>query len=777
LFCLLPWLLLAVPVSAQPLRISDVRIGFPYGARDFHRPGCWVPVAVEFVAEPNTKETRESLPAYFQGQLIVETTDSEGAQTRFTVPQVTVRKDELLKTGKAGPFLAYTKLGSANSEVRISFRLEQSNDGKGNTTKTSGTLTFNYPEDRRANVPGNFYPATATNSDHRFVLALGNVSRLPVPQQRQDEDRCRYQITQITDPSYLPTQWFGYEGVDVVILGTGTTWQGSMAQTVLNTPSLREPLFHWVAQGGHLVVGVGNNADKLADKNSNPFAAAKGLFPAEIDPTRTQANATLEELRRKIDERTNRERSTSIRPLTANTIVSLKPIPPAREWASYQGSPLVVHGPFGLGRVTLIAFDIDTGNFVNWDNGGEFWQALLSLQRSAEPNYGNVYDPSNDPGIKAASDFTRALEQFGEMPVVSFFLVAVFILGYIILIGPVDYFFLKKVVKRLEWTWITFPTLVLVVSVGAYLAAYYIKGDEMRLNKVDLVDVDLAHERIMGNSWLTVFSPNLQKYDLQLMPVVPGGEGQVDGKPCMSWQGQPGYGPRSFDRQQSASLFRRDYAFGPDAASLEGVPIQVWGMKTFTSRWQAKLPEGQLLTAKFALNDQLALTGEIKSGLSVPLTDCRLIYQDQFWELGTLEPNGTLRVTVSGAPLNSQHGFRVLQAAELKVNNKALADYTGPLAELMYPRLTATDRSRGSRDELNRAPHYMDYLDQTWRLNLNLNEAVFLATVENRHGNAPTLNDEVKLGTKLSTFKPALRGSLRQATYLRVFVPVERQKK
>ena len=31
-------------------------------------------------------------------------------------------------------------------------------------------------------------------------------------------------------------------------------------------------------------------------------------------------------------------------------------------------------------------------------------------------------------------------------------------------IGPLDYLFLKKVVKKLELTWITFPTVVLVVS-------------------------------------------------------------------------------------------------------------------------------------------------------------------------------------------------------------------------------------------------------------------------------------------------------------------------
>ena len=60
--------------------------------------------------------------------------------------------------------------------------------------------------------------------------------------------------------------------------------------------------------------------------------------------------------------------------------------------------------------------------------------------------------------------------------------------------GPVDYFILKKVFKRLEWTWITFPAVVLVVSVAAYLIAYAVKGNELKINKIDLIDIDLRSD-------------------------------------------------------------------------------------------------------------------------------------------------------------------------------------------------------------------------------------------------------------------------------------------
>src|SRR5205085_4443816 len=92
----------------------------------------------------------------------------------------------------------------------------------------------------------------------------------------------------------------------------------------------------------------------------------------------------------------------------------------------------------------------------------------------------------------------EALENFPTVPVISFGWVALFILAYILIVGPLDYLFLKKVVKRLELTWITFPTVVLGISVGAYFTAYWLKGDDQRINKVDLLDIDLQSQQIYG---------------------------------------------------------------------------------------------------------------------------------------------------------------------------------------------------------------------------------------------------------------------------------------
>jgi len=60
-----------------------------------------------------------------------------------------------------------------------------------------------------------------------------------------------------------------------------------------------------------------------------------------------------------------------------------------------------------------------------------------------------------------------ALDRFTGVRLVPFWFVASLIVVYILLIGPGDYFFLRKVVGRMEWTWLTFPAIVIIVSVAA----------------------------------------------------------------------------------------------------------------------------------------------------------------------------------------------------------------------------------------------------------------------------------------------------------------------
>ena len=68
----------------------------------------------------------------------------------------------------------------------------------------------------------------------------------------------------------------------------------------------------------------------------------------------------------------------------------------------------------------------------------------------------------------------------------------------------------------MQWTWVTFPAMVLAFSGGTFALAHWLKGSELRVNQVDLVDLDAESGLVRGTSWSTLYSPRIDTFDLAL---------------------------------------------------------------------------------------------------------------------------------------------------------------------------------------------------------------------------------------------------------------------
>src|SRR5262249_54871407 len=70
---------------------------------------------------------------------------------------------------------------------------------------------------------------------------------------------------------------------------------------------------------------------------------------------------------------------------------------------------------------------------------------------------------------------------------------------------------------------------------------------------------------------------------------------------------------------------------------------------------------------------------------------------------------------------------------------------------------------------------YLHYLNQSWRLKA-YEEAILVGTLRDEYGDATTLNQGGILGTRIKLTNPAgndlVNGTLRQATFLRVYLPL-----
>jgi hypothetical protein len=461
--------------------------------------------------------------------------------------------------------------------------------------------------------------------------------------------------------------------------------------------------------------------------------------------------------------------------------------------------PILWQSSCGLGRVLLVAFDLDSPEFLTWDGQSAFWRKLREeVAPHVSASEANLAAGAFTEGGELAVDLKRQLESFQEVPVISFGWVALLILFYIVLIGPLDYFILKRVFKRLELTWITFPALVLIVSVAAYATAYYVKGDDLRINKIDLVDMDLHDSgQVYGHSWFTLFSPRIQNYTIGLEPAAPKWGGRWDVSEADA--PVPPVMVSAMDAPEPAlggnmqSLFRRPYAYASDAAGLLRVPIPVWATRTFTSSWRVPLKDTSSkdrpppLQAELRISrDGRALSGAITNNLPAELRGVVLFFQGQWYRLGDLVPGETREVAPlfepDIKPHNLQEWFSDDRVLRLDNFSPSLASYKN-LRQLLFYGVP------GGRQQPNSG---LRQFDEGWRL-LSLgegqqrryrDEAILVARTPPRSDRAEIVAQDGVSPTRLwldelpgaQSQRPALSGYLQQETYVRIYIPLVRSR-
>lgn len=783
----IPFLAMAlalVPAAhAQPrprVAIEFVRIGFPAGIDStdpadvaqgqgtLFKSGFWTPVFVTLRAGPDG--------ATKPGRIVVEGTDSDDVQNTYAVPVPALEPNDTVTVQ------AFTKTGSAAGELVI--RLDE--QVAENRFKTAIELKKSF---------------TAIGVGEPLLLAVG--SRIPGLRQNlaglfpanANQDRLR--VAYADDIGYLPNRWFGYAPVDLLLLTTG---KREFVNSLLGEERhYKEALAEWVRRGGHLVVSCGRNQDSVPDL----FNRANMPLPVKFsDPLQVRS---VEGLRGWLTVGTPalqapRDGGTlllaNLKPKEGMPLETMVPERPGED-----SPPLVVRWPYGLGQITLVAFDLDQPPFTTWNGQKDFWQRLLAKlgmrppkEPKADGNGGQAgFSPTGrDTSTDLASLLQSKLENFKDVSVISFGWVALFILIYIIIVGPLDYLFLKKVVKRLELTWITFPTVVVVVSAVAYFAAYSLKGNDLRINKVDLVDIDLGSRQVFGNSWFTVFSPRIQLYTVGVEPASPlfaAEDPSAVPKPApvvVSWMGKPDEGYGGYNRARSQSLFHRTYRYEPDATGLREVPIQVWSSKSFTANWEGSLPrdfprpEPPERGGLAYQESPRKLQGQVTNPLPIPLEDVALIYGEGAPVAVAIYPLDKLGPGESKPIKEAKTGNMTSWRGSLPVyyqNNygqyQNLPNVPGaPLMKqiMFYSAVSDENQNRDSA---------LGYLDQTWRQNLK-DVAVLYGRVATQDGPAEEVTQSAATPTRLwlgqlpgpGEKRPRLDGMLIQETYVRVYIPV-----
>lgn len=781
--------------QSYPLKIESAKIGFPHGPNPIQRDddgtgsyvckaNVWAPVYLQIKVEREIN--RDAV-------LVLEASDPDDLGTSVTVPL------QNLSDVRPGTTLSAAELAYIPC-VRIGGR--------------DFTVTVRDPANgRQLAEPKRMSFVRSRDTSAYIVLSIG--SRLPgfeLPPDAAAAGAKKVELAVIDNPFLLPDRWYGYDGADLVVLATGSASVQNFLAPLFTDPQHRprlNALLEWVRRGGRIVVSVGQNASFAAS-----FPVLQELLPMRLpekDLTEQVKELPMVWYTHGLGEKKARLNALTVKAGTF-PVVNLVPradrgarqIVPPPDATGDGARRTVVQAPYGLGRVTLVAFDLDRSPFVDYDDRPRAWDQIIrecGANRAAQNFNKNQYVYNGVAEDELANEMRQHADSFASVPVISFGWVAAFIVLYTLLIGPVEYYVLKKVFKRLELTWITFPIIVLTVSAIAYFSAYALKGSDMKVNKVDIVDIDPATDRVYGRTWFTVFSPRIDTYRLGIEPA-PGwsADGKAHGGALVDWTGA-GTGRRGglFRRSYTYSLAQpNDPATAQFADGLVDVPIQVWSTKAFAADWSAMTDKQSPPVTSELVHPPAAPANVVGTfTLNLPfkeLQDVYLIYAGKAYKWDAIPTGVPVNAFLDDAKVD---GEWVTKLASLSVftavnqpnfgrgaQSKSVSNGVAPAFNLMFH-----EESQKSNDTAAPRNSTLRRLDQSWRLSsLHRDEVIVVGRVPMvRDAQAeelltaadspsPTriwLKDLPGAGKK----RAPQQGTIQQETFVRIYVPVKPFKK
>ena len=462
------WVLSAIPALAVTM---DVTAGFDGVAKN----GVWTPISVRL-----SNQSAENI----EGTILI--TDPQGVRANLPVCSPAIN----LPANSEKLYHAYVRLTGYNSDFIVSL------------VDRGGTL---------AAKQVNFNAASA---DDRMVVSVGErSSRLAFLQGESIAPRSRPGPSPrgrtatiyagSISPGNLPDRPAAYEGIDALVV--------SDLDTSAVSPAALKALSMWVASGGLLVVSTG------ADYKRFTGEFFTDLLPVTVTgATNITGAASLGAL----------GKSGFPASPAAVAMSSVKP-GVGRALAAENGVPLVAERTYGVGKVVFLAFDYKSSPFRDWNGQTDFWKEIVQFPSgspiaptiTAVPNdYYSYYGGGGYGGPGGGSpDFAlmRVVAQNPSVKMPSMGTIGLFLLAYLVVLVPLNYFVLKRR-RRLELAWLTTPVIVIAFTAGAYAIGYTMKGGNLRLREATLIEgsSNARYARIVTDA--SLFSPARRSYDVRV---------------------------------------------------------------------------------------------------------------------------------------------------------------------------------------------------------------------------------------------------------------------
>lgn len=241
-------------------------------------------------------------------------------------------------------------------------------------------------------------------------------------------------------PDDMPRDFIAYSAVDVVVLGDAPLSQLSEEQA--------RALKYWVASGGLLIVTGGVD---VAGLRACGLAA---ILPVEV---RSTINVpTLTELTDIYGGFDSRDQTLILEAASKSQATTL---------IGGGDRAIVAESAYGNGLVRFVAYNPKLNPYRSWGEAKYLWTDLL--RPAAETKSANYLWGRGRNGNTSVQD---SLYQMANIKPTSSTYFLLFLLIYVLAVGPVNYLILRWK-KKLDLAWITIPAVVLLFTIVSIVIA------------------------------------------------------------------------------------------------------------------------------------------------------------------------------------------------------------------------------------------------------------------------------------------------------------------
>ncbi len=398
----------------------------------------------------------------------------------------------------------------------------------------------------------------------------------------------------------LPDVPAGYASVDVIMLGDMPL--DSLTEDQWNS------IVTWVKDGGELIVSGGSDLNRL---RSAPLVDLLPVVPSGVK----QVNSLSA-----VGSRYEHDLK-----FAGTAVVNSTLRPGSTAVCSEEGQPLISYRRLGNGTVVFTSFDLTAPELRAWAGMPSLWQDMVHLSTSELEATEIVKQSSRGYGYSGYRGLADALAGLQATEAPGFTFIGLFLVLYIILLVPVNYFILRKL-DRKELAWITSLVIIALFSTGAYALGYSIKGGQLFLRYASVVEGAANEDGFDAYTLATVFSPRQSRYDISVSD-----SGALATEATLD--------PNNF--QPSAG----DLTLVQDSRThVKDALINMWDQRNFAFQSHLKLNGAISASAKYTGG---VVDVKVTNHTRLTLTDSAISFHSQSVPVGTLAPGQTVQKTLA----------------------------------------------------------------------------------------------------------------------------------